>query len=70
MLIENPVFGSKTKKGSISLATDFRIYVFVIFVINSQISLMSSVYNSFHHTVKYGRQRHRIYLQDLTGLEF
>jgi len=52
------------------LATDFRIYVFVIFVINSQISLMSSVYNSFHHTVKYGRQRHRIYLQDLTGLEF
>jgi len=36
--------------------------------INSHISLMLSVYISFHQTVKYGHQTNHI-LQDLTGLE-
>jgi len=34
--------------------------------INSHICLMLSAYESFHQTVKYGRQR---ILKDLTGLE-
>jgi len=36
--------------------------------INSHVSLMLSVYKSFHQTVKYIRQRNHI-LQDLTELE-
>jgi len=36
--------------------------------INSHICFMLSVYESFHQTLKYGRQRNHI-LQDLTGLE-
>ena len=36
--------------------------------INSSIYLMSSVFKTFHQTVKYDQQRYHI-LQELTGLE-
>jgi len=36
--------------------------------ISSRISLILSVYESFHQMAKYGQQRNHI-LQDLTGLE-
>jgi len=36
--------------------------------ISSHISLMLTIYKTFHETVKYGCQQNHI-LQDLTGLE-
>jgi len=80
MKSENPVFGSKPKNRFYFLATGLEFTLSfsswklhknyqMSDRINLHICLMSSVYNSFHQTVKYDPQRRHI-LQDYLGLKF